>query len=877
MVRFNDATFSGEAHLVIRDDKENQTAKETRLRVHVPLIGYFVDAPPKLANSFHKSEWSRKIEETKTSISWALPSAHHCRAKEITQLPTLGRRIVDGETNWGNDVKFVGEFRYLAGYWEWSEDILGRCGDELRRARIHDAVYASLFTYDRNIEVVKAFCEAWCPMTNTLLTSHGEMSVSLWDLHILFGLPADGTLYDEVIPCATELFGTDRGGKLYLPPSCSHLFHAYHLLGVQNHSVSIDGWIRFWSRKVLKYKPPPARKESKRRARCKSTHNPTGGFATQVEWTTAEKTPFMKLALKEKHWKETYLAAYLACWLCSFVLPDGEVNSIRPETFKMASMMAAQRRVILNVPVLVSIYKGLNAISRSPDLSQVQATFPIHFVYGWMAHYFKTHFPVDPKMLIPKMVLFSGEGGARSYDVSEAQKRIFKGDQISWTCTMFTDKKDISYTDDGKASESEQCFFMAIRSNFLGRRLGDCFAVEPYSPHRFSRQFGYFQLVPGTLIQDIREASLDEGFRFWRICSLKGSMSKACFPSLPLNAKKLVSVEYKKWWDQAYKSFLDEKIMALAPSKLNDDHAVSKETTIEPLHVKRKQIEDPGSTSTNVGNNEDCHWKRKKHIKPSEPAKSNTEDSRRQMDIAIHEALKDVLGSDYSEDSQDDHLSIESNPTIETNHLDEPNIAKQIPQDDAISRFDGKALFENHCRTFLKGVWIDLRAKIMKTPIDFISSLREEVLAGLSLMKNTPHRFDLSCLKKSIDLLFDNAAAYDEARSTSLEPGGSSTQRSKEVKDYLCDVRIKEGDEAAQIESIKKEIAELDERRKNLSMSLKEHTASRMTFRNKIKDFEEELAKINSAFDEEACKKLKSSRSLLELAQKALEDQNPFA
>ena len=38
--------------------------------------------------------------------------------------------------------------------------------------------------------------------------------------------------------------------------------------------------------------------------------------------------------------KETYLAAFLACWLCKFVLSWGGVNLIRPGVFKVASRMA---------------------------------------------------------------------------------------------------------------------------------------------------------------------------------------------------------------------------------------------------------------------------------------------------------------------------------------------------------------------------------------------------------------------------------------------------------------------------------------------------------------------------------------------------------
>ncbi|KAL0319664.1 UNVERIFIED_CONTAM: hypothetical protein Sradi_5227900 [Sesamum radiatum] len=121
--------------------------------------------------------------------------------------------------------------------------------------------------------------------------------------------------------------------------------------------------------------------------------------------------------------EEVYLAAYLVCWLCTFVLPGKDVNSIRQSTFKMASMMASGRRVSLAILVLASIHEGLNTIATSSRPTRTSPSFPVHFVYAWLASYFKTHYPV---LRGPKMTRFSGEGGAKYYDVQEARKRIHK-------------------------------------------------------------------------------------------------------------------------------------------------------------------------------------------------------------------------------------------------------------------------------------------------------------------------------------------------------------------------------------------------------------------------------------------------------------------
>ncbi|KAL0349850.1 UNVERIFIED_CONTAM: hypothetical protein Sradi_4134200 [Sesamum radiatum] len=122
-------------------------------------------------------------------------------------LCTLGRSIIEGDARWDGDLQFDGEFRYIKGYYEWIKDMLSRCRDRLRLINAYDVVYASLFTYDNNSNIIKAFCKAWCPFTNTLLTSSGELSISLWNLDVFVGFPMTGCLYDEVVPNALELTG----------------------------------------------------------------------------------------------------------------------------------------------------------------------------------------------------------------------------------------------------------------------------------------------------------------------------------------------------------------------------------------------------------------------------------------------------------------------------------------------------------------------------------------------------------------------------------------------------------------------------------------------------------------------------------------------
>ncbi|KAK4383354.1 hypothetical protein Sango_2784500 [Sesamum angolense] len=97
------------------------------------------------------------------------------------------------------------------------------------------------------------------------------------------------------------------------------------------------------------------------------------------------------------------------------------------------------------------------------------------------------------------MTRFSGEGGAKYYEPREACKRIHKAEFVSWACNMLVKYGPFRFVDNGHAEELDHSYFVAIRSSYLTLRQGGRFIIEPYSPHRFGRQFGYYQDVLGTL------------------------------------------------------------------------------------------------------------------------------------------------------------------------------------------------------------------------------------------------------------------------------------------------------------------------------------------------------------------------------------------
>lgn len=83
--------------------------------------------------------------------------------------------------------------------------------------------------------------------------------------------------------------------------------------------------------------------------------------------------------------------------------------------------MASGRKISLAVSVLASIYHGLNKMSCFSQLDQVIVCFPIHYVYGWLAHYLKTHCALAKGPSVLLMVAYSGEGAATYFDKKDAR------------------------------------------------------------------------------------------------------------------------------------------------------------------------------------------------------------------------------------------------------------------------------------------------------------------------------------------------------------------------------------------------------------------------------------------------------------------------
>ena len=137
------------------------------------------------------------------------------------------------------------------------------------------------------------------------------------------------------------------------------------------------------------------------------THNPSGQILPyEICWSQNELDAFKGLGVLKEKRDNTYLVAYLSCWLCVFILLKTGHRRIRLETFETASLMALDYTFSLAVPVLASLYRGLNGISYVAKPFYSRSFFLCHYLYGWLAHYFLTHDVLRPAPLGPLMVCY---------------------------------------------------------------------------------------------------------------------------------------------------------------------------------------------------------------------------------------------------------------------------------------------------------------------------------------------------------------------------------------------------------------------------------------------------------------------------------------
>jgi hypothetical protein len=261
---------------------------------------------------------------------------------------------------------------------------------------------------------------------------------------------------------------------------------------------------------------------------------------------------FVDLQVPDELKEETYLEALLSCWLCAFVFPIKDLHNIQHGTFKVASLMASGHVFGLVTSVLESIYQGVTMISKSPVSRKTDDRFAIHYLYAWISHFFKTHRVVNSKLAKPLIVKYFGVSCAAVFDELSTRERVRLGKKFFWHGTAFKMEYDHTFINNEDLSISKLFYFIILHSRYLSFRCEDYHIVQSYSPHRFSRHFGFYQDIPGDLKEQINTCSLEEMYQLYQSLTRCKTSSKVFVPVYSTNFGSRVTHGHEKWWQKVY-------------------------------------------------------------------------------------------------------------------------------------------------------------------------------------------------------------------------------------------------------------------------------------------------------------------------------------
>ncbi|KAB2629426.1 hypothetical protein D8674_034221 [Pyrus ussuriensis x Pyrus communis] len=223
-----------------------------------------------------------------------------------------------------------------------------------------------------------------------------------------------GRISNTITILVKESDSQDRGTtlKLYAPLNGPKLSQDAR----GKSGVKISSWIRFWYWEDIRYKKSLNKRDGNMTTKPKGDSYPSSAIGSARRCSPAELRAFEDLGIASEHVEESYLAAFLACWLCKFVFPTCDVNFVCPGVFKVASKMVVSESFSLAILVLANIYNGLSVVSNSTSTEDHAAVLPYHYMYDKSGPSSLTSVKLGPLM-----TKYSGVLSLKSLDDSQAQ------------------------------------------------------------------------------------------------------------------------------------------------------------------------------------------------------------------------------------------------------------------------------------------------------------------------------------------------------------------------------------------------------------------------------------------------------------------------
>ncbi|GKV04929.1 hypothetical protein SLEP1_g17014 [Rubroshorea leprosula] len=297
-----------------------------------------------------------------------------------------------------------------------------------------------------------------------------------------------GAYYEEVIPSYKELIED-------LPPYCLLLFKAFAMIVQRENSerVTYADWLDFW----YNSNPPYA-------------------------------DPF-----KSKRYLDMSELKY-----------DGNGNMISvPKLDRPLKWTFGHERKLRGVP---EQWDRLGMLDVTLEVNDREKPLIAAYLCVWLARY---------EASLPMVRQFRGILNAyqpwepRVADCRAVLRGNLSSDDFCWTLVPLPTHPG-PRVDDGQRRADTLDFMVSIRAGYVVLRQEGYFTKKSYNPHRFARQHGFQQRLPGRHVKLPHGGEVSDLYRFWLSLTRVHSNTFLHIPSTEGGVASRVDPAYVKWWNK---------------------------------------------------------------------------------------------------------------------------------------------------------------------------------------------------------------------------------------------------------------------------------------------------------------------------------------
>ncbi|CAN6572630.1 unnamed protein product [Malus baccata var. baccata] len=183
----------------------------------------------------------------------------------------------------------------------------------------------------------------------------------------------------------------------------------------------------------------------------------------------------------------------------------------------------------------------------------------------------------------PLMAKYFGVLSAKSLDDLQARTLFESCEDLMMDPLARVGSVRRGIVDNSHLHSSDLSYLISLRSGFVSLRQENRCIVQPYSPHRFSRQFGFVQNLPGKLKEKNQSTSLQAVYMHWESCTRACTNAVITLPAKDEFKSNPVTRIYARWWSNVY-----YKNLGMA-SGTNSSHS-GNDMSSEGCHVVPMQV-----------------------------------------------------------------------------------------------------------------------------------------------------------------------------------------------------------------------------------------------------------------------------------------------